>query len=80
MLLIRTRSQWNFKGTLFNLTMYLGIERANTAMLNPSAVIWVVSQIHLIVGFHLQHLILPWSAGLKTTVLIFPSVNFLHDL
>lgn len=43
-----------FKETLFNLPMYLGTERAHTAMLNPSAVIWVVSQIHLIVGFHLQ--------------------------
>lgn len=72
--------EFYFKGTIVNLPMYLDIERAHTAMFNPSAVIWVVSQIHLIVGFHLQHLILPWSAGLKTTVLIFPSVNFLHDL
>lgn len=72
--------EFYFKETLFNLPMYSGIERANDAMLNPSAVIWVVSQSHLVVGFHLQHFILPWSAGLKTTVLIFPSVNFLHDL
>lgn len=51
--------EFYFKETLFNLPMYLGIERAHTAMFNPSAIIWVVSQIHLIVGFHLQHLILP---------------------
>lgn len=31
--------EFYFKGTLFNLPMYLGIERANTAMLNPSAVL-----------------------------------------